>query len=103
MCRQFIKSEKTLLCRYWRFDEKSRLADRGYPKPISVWGSSVPSAPKGAFLSDDGGEHFSFCVRVCVYERMMRNIYETSILPYFSDFKGVPENPGFSSVVALEY
>lgn len=45
-----------LLRRYWRFDEKSRLADRGYPKPISVWGSSVPSAPKGAFLSDDGGE-----------------------------------------------
>uniref|UniRef100_A0A8C5N5X4 Peptidase metallopeptidase domain-containing protein n=1 Tax=Gouania willdenowi TaxID=441366 RepID=A0A8C5N5X4_GOUWI len=39
---------------YWRFNEQSRLADRGYPKPISVWGSSVPSSPKGAFLSDDG-------------------------------------------------
>ncbi|TKS70312.1 Matrix metalloproteinase-15 [Collichthys lucidus] len=39
---------------YWRFSEQSRSADRGYPKPISVWGSSVPSTPKGAFLSDDG-------------------------------------------------
>nr|XP_061795977.1 matrix metalloproteinase-15-like isoform X2 [Nerophis lumbriciformis] len=39
---------------YWRFNEQARSADRGYPKPISVWGSSVPSAPKGAFLSDDG-------------------------------------------------
>ncbi|XP_077419358.1 matrix metalloproteinase-15 isoform X2 [Vanacampus margaritifer] len=39
---------------YWRFNEQSRSADRGYPKPISVWGSSVPSTPKGAFLSDDG-------------------------------------------------
>uniref|UniRef100_A0A674MWF1 Matrix metallopeptidase 15 n=2 Tax=Takifugu rubripes TaxID=31033 RepID=A0A674MWF1_TAKRU len=45
---------------YWRFDEKSRLADRGYPKPISVWGSSVPSAPKGAFLSDDGAYTFFY-------------------------------------------
>uniref|UniRef100_A0A3Q1HTM5 Peptidase metallopeptidase domain-containing protein n=1 Tax=Anabas testudineus TaxID=64144 RepID=A0A3Q1HTM5_ANATE len=41
---------------YWRFNEQSRSADRGYPKPISIWGSSVPSSPKGAFLSDDGGE-----------------------------------------------
>nr|XP_057932752.1 matrix metalloproteinase-15 isoform X2 [Doryrhamphus excisus] len=40
--------------RYWRFNEQSRSADPGYPKPISVWGSSVPPAPKGAFLSDDG-------------------------------------------------
>ncbi|XP_077569238.1 matrix metalloproteinase-15 isoform X1 [Stigmatopora nigra] len=39
---------------YWRFNEQARSADRGYPKPVSVWGSSVPSAPKGAFLSDDG-------------------------------------------------
>lgn len=55
------------MCRYWRFDEHSRAADRGYPKPISVWGSSVPSAPKGAFLSDDGGElSVVECVSVCV-------------------------------------
>uniref|UniRef100_A0A8C6SPX8 Matrix metallopeptidase 15b n=1 Tax=Neogobius melanostomus TaxID=47308 RepID=A0A8C6SPX8_9GOBI len=40
--------------RYWRFNEQSRSADSGYPKPISVWGSSVPPSPKGAFLSDDG-------------------------------------------------
>uniref|UniRef100_A0A3Q0SDE9 Matrix metallopeptidase 15 n=1 Tax=Amphilophus citrinellus TaxID=61819 RepID=A0A3Q0SDE9_AMPCI len=42
------------VCRYWRFNEQSRSADRGYPKSISVWGTSVPSNPKGAFLSDDG-------------------------------------------------
>uniref|UniRef100_A0A673LY91 Matrix metalloproteinase-15-like n=1 Tax=Sinocyclocheilus rhinocerous TaxID=307959 RepID=A0A673LY91_9TELE len=40
--------------RYWRFNEHSRAADQDYPKPISVWGTSVPSSPKGAFLSDDG-------------------------------------------------
>lgn len=40
--------------RYWRFNEQSRSVDRDYPKPISVWGSSVPVSPKGAFLSDDG-------------------------------------------------
>ncbi|XP_072517349.1 matrix metalloproteinase-15 [Salminus brasiliensis] len=40
--------------RYWRFNEQSRAVDRDYPKPISVWGSSVPVSPKGAFLSDDG-------------------------------------------------
>ncbi|XP_026071638.1 matrix metalloproteinase-15-like isoform X1 [Carassius auratus] len=39
---------------YWRFNEHSRAADQDYPKPISVWGTSVPSSPKGAFLSDDG-------------------------------------------------
>ncbi|XP_062326769.1 matrix metalloproteinase-15 [Osmerus eperlanus] len=39
---------------YWRFNEQSRAADKDYPKPISVWGSAVPSSPKGAFLSDDG-------------------------------------------------
>lgn len=42
--------------RYWRFNEQARAADQDYPKPISVWGTSVPSSPKGAFLSDDGGE-----------------------------------------------
>uniref|UniRef100_A0A8C4ZC37 Matrix metallopeptidase 15b n=1 Tax=Gadus morhua TaxID=8049 RepID=A0A8C4ZC37_GADMO len=40
--------------RYWRFNEQSRAADRDYPKPISVWDTSVPSSPKGAFLNDDG-------------------------------------------------
>ncbi|KAL7854750.1 hypothetical protein SRHO_G00169400 [Serrasalmus rhombeus] len=40
--------------RYWRFNEQSRAVDQGYPKPISVWDSSVPVSPKGAFLSDDG-------------------------------------------------
>ncbi|KAL6468912.1 hypothetical protein MHYP_G00224360 [Metynnis hypsauchen] len=40
--------------RYWRFNEQSRVVDQGYPKPISVWDSSVPVSPKGAFLSDDG-------------------------------------------------
>ncbi|XP_030620581.1 matrix metalloproteinase-15 [Chanos chanos] len=39
---------------YWRFNEQSRSVDPDYPKPISVWGTSVPSSPKGAFLSDDG-------------------------------------------------
>lgn len=39
---------------YWRFNEQSRAVDKDYPKPISVWGSAVPSSPKGAFLSDDG-------------------------------------------------
>uniref|UniRef100_A0A8C2IP64 Matrix metallopeptidase 15b n=1 Tax=Cyprinus carpio TaxID=7962 RepID=A0A8C2IP64_CYPCA len=39
---------------YWRFNEHSRAADQDYPKPISVWDTSVPSSPKGAFLSDDG-------------------------------------------------
>uniref|UniRef100_A0A3Q2CIS6 Matrix metallopeptidase 15b n=1 Tax=Cyprinodon variegatus TaxID=28743 RepID=A0A3Q2CIS6_CYPVA len=42
--------------RYWRFDETSRSADRGYPKSIDIWDSSVPASPKGAFLTDDGGE-----------------------------------------------
>ncbi|KAG7460353.1 matrix metalloproteinase-15, partial [Solea senegalensis] len=45
---------------YWRFNEQSRSADRGYPKQISVWGSSVPSGPKGAFLSDDGAYTFFY-------------------------------------------
>ncbi|KAJ3593540.1 hypothetical protein NHX12_005874 [Muraenolepis orangiensis] len=40
--------------RYWRFNEQSRAADRDYPKPVSVWDTSVPSSPKGAFLNDDG-------------------------------------------------
>uniref|UniRef100_A0AAY4BV51 Peptidase metallopeptidase domain-containing protein n=1 Tax=Denticeps clupeoides TaxID=299321 RepID=A0AAY4BV51_9TELE len=40
--------------RYWRFNEQTRAVDRDYPKPITVWGSSVPASPKGAFLSDDG-------------------------------------------------
>ncbi|MCI4383151.1 hypothetical protein PGIGA_G00023100 [Pangasianodon gigas] len=40
--------------RYWRFNEQSRAVDRDYPKPISVWDTSVPTSPKGAFLSDDG-------------------------------------------------
>ncbi|XP_036441736.1 matrix metalloproteinase-15 [Colossoma macropomum] len=40
--------------RYWRFNEQSRTVDQGYPKPISIWDSSVPVSPKGAFLSDDG-------------------------------------------------
>ncbi|XP_066503647.1 matrix metalloproteinase-15 [Hoplias malabaricus] len=40
--------------RYWRFNEQLRAADRDYPKPVSVWDSSVPVSPKGAFLSDDG-------------------------------------------------
>ncbi|XP_076879808.1 matrix metalloproteinase-15 [Brachyhypopomus gauderio] len=40
--------------RYWRFNEQSRAVDQDYPKPISVWGTSVPTSPKGAFLSDDG-------------------------------------------------
>lgn len=48
--------------RYWRFNEHSRAADQDYPKPISVWGTSVPSSPKGAFLSDDGGEWVKCCV-----------------------------------------
>ncbi|MGH0140096.1 UNVERIFIED_CONTAM: hypothetical protein FKN15_020095 [Acipenser sinensis] len=39
--------------RYWRFNEELRAVDKDYPKPISVWGS-IPSSPKGAFLSDDG-------------------------------------------------
>ncbi|XP_030628278.1 matrix metalloproteinase-15 [Chanos chanos] len=39
--------------RYWRFSEESRSVEKDYPKPISVW-SSIPSSPKGAFLSDDG-------------------------------------------------
>lgn len=42
-------------CRYWRFSEESRAVDKDYPRPISVWGS-IPASPKGAFLSDDGGE-----------------------------------------------
>uniref|UniRef100_A0A3P9JEI1 Matrix metallopeptidase 15b n=1 Tax=Oryzias latipes TaxID=8090 RepID=A0A3P9JEI1_ORYLA len=46
--------------RYWRFNEQSRSADVGYPKLISVWGSSVPSTPKGAFLSDDGAYTFFY-------------------------------------------
>ncbi|KAI9517879.1 Matrix metalloproteinase-15 [Dissostichus eleginoides] len=46
--------------RYWRFNEQSRHTDQGYPKPISVWGSSVPSSPKGAFLSDDGAYTFFY-------------------------------------------
>ncbi|XP_042267741.1 matrix metalloproteinase-15 [Thunnus maccoyii] len=46
--------------RYWRFNEQSRSADRGYPKPINVWGTSVPSTPKGAFLSDDGAYTFFY-------------------------------------------
>ncbi|XP_061877642.1 matrix metalloproteinase-15 [Entelurus aequoreus] len=46
--------------RYWRFDEQSRSADRGYPKAISVWGSAVPASPKGAFLSDDGAYTFFY-------------------------------------------
>ncbi|XP_035388029.1 matrix metalloproteinase-15 [Electrophorus electricus] len=40
--------------RYWRFNEQSRVVDPDYPKPINVWGTSVPISPKGAFLSDDG-------------------------------------------------
>ncbi|XP_027008970.1 matrix metalloproteinase-15 [Tachysurus fulvidraco] len=40
--------------RYWRFNEQSRSVDRDYPKPISVWDTSVPISPKGAFLGDDG-------------------------------------------------
>ncbi|XP_062856831.1 matrix metalloproteinase-15 [Trichomycterus rosablanca] len=39
--------------RYWRFSEENRAVDKDYPRPISVWGS-IPSSPKGAFLSDDG-------------------------------------------------
>ncbi|XDV53009.1 hypothetical protein PO909_021624 [Leuciscus waleckii] len=39
--------------RYWRFSEESRVMDKDYPKPVSVWGS-IPGSPKGAFLSDDG-------------------------------------------------
>ncbi|KAM9471108.1 matrix metalloproteinase-15 [Clarias gariepinus] len=39
--------------RYWRFSEESRAVDKDYPRPISVW-DSIPSSPKGAFLSDDG-------------------------------------------------
>ncbi|XP_043997991.1 matrix metalloproteinase-15 isoform X1 [Gambusia affinis] len=46
--------------RYWRFDETSQSADRGYPKSIDVWDSSVPSSPKGAFLSDDGAYTFFY-------------------------------------------
>ncbi|KAK5935889.1 hypothetical protein CgunFtcFv8_021206 [Champsocephalus gunnari] len=46
--------------RYWRFNEQSRHTDQGYPKSISVWGSSVPSSPKGAFLSDDGAYTFFY-------------------------------------------
>ncbi|TSL68252.1 Matrix metalloproteinase-15 [Bagarius yarrelli] len=40
--------------RYWRFNEQSRAVDRDYPKPVTVWDTSVPTSPKGAFLSDDG-------------------------------------------------
>lgn len=60
--------------RYWRFDEHSRSADRGYPKSISVWGSSVPFTPKGAFLSDDGGELSGspVCVSVCVCASVLK-------------------------------
>uniref|UniRef100_A0A1A7XS97 Matrix metallopeptidase 15 (Membrane-inserted) n=1 Tax=Iconisemion striatum TaxID=60296 RepID=A0A1A7XS97_9TELE len=39
---------------YWRFNEQSRVADSGYPKSITIWDSSVPPTPKGAFLTDDG-------------------------------------------------
>ncbi|XDV17436.1 hypothetical protein PO909_023291 [Leuciscus waleckii] len=45
---------------YWRFNEHSRAADQDYPKPISVWGTSVPSSPKGAFLSDDGAHTYFY-------------------------------------------
>lgn len=45
----------SLFYRYWRFSEESRAVDKDYPRPISVW-DSIPSSPKGAFLSDDGGE-----------------------------------------------
>lgn len=44
-----------LSCRYWRFSEESRAVDKDYPRHINVWGS-IPDSPKGAFLSDDGGE-----------------------------------------------
>lgn len=69
--RQLINSINLLplsVFRYWRFNEQSRSADRGYPKSISVWGTSVPFNPKGAFLSDDGGERCGFCVCVCVWK-----------------------------------
>lgn len=43
------------LCRYWRYSEETRTTDRDFPKPNTRWGR-IPDSPKGAFLSDDGGE-----------------------------------------------
>ena len=43
------------LYRYWRYSEETRTTDRDFPKPNTRWGR-IPDSPKGAFLSDDGGE-----------------------------------------------
>uniref|UniRef100_A0A3Q3F4M3 Matrix metallopeptidase 15 n=1 Tax=Labrus bergylta TaxID=56723 RepID=A0A3Q3F4M3_9LABR len=45
--------------RYWRFNEETRTTDRDFPKPNSRWGR-IPNSPKGAFLSEDGGEYLLF-------------------------------------------
>lgn len=49
-----LSHQLLLVCRYWRYNEETRSADRDFPKPISRWGK-IPASPRGAFLSDDGG------------------------------------------------
>lgn len=41
--------------RYYRFNERSRSVDDGYPKSISVW-QGVPDNFKAAFMSKDQGK-----------------------------------------------
>ena len=41
---------------YWRYNEEKRMADPGYPKPITLW-KGIPEAPQGAFVSREGCEY----------------------------------------------
>lgn len=44
-----------VLHRYYRFNEKTRTVDSGYPKPISMW-NGAPDNIKAAIMSEDGCE-----------------------------------------------
>uniref|UniRef100_A0A1A8MGP6 Matrix metallopeptidase 15 (Membrane-inserted) n=3 Tax=Nothobranchius TaxID=28779 RepID=A0A1A8MGP6_9TELE len=80
--------------RYWRYNEKTRTADRDFPKPISRWGK-IPPSPKGAFLSDDGA--YTYFYKGTNYWRFDNQKseadkgYPRSILKDFMGCAGVPD------------
>ncbi|CAJ0940957.1 unnamed protein product, partial [Ranitomeya imitator] len=67
---------------YWRFSEKTRSVDIGYPKSIKVW-AGIPDSPKGAYMESDTS--YTYFYRGCPESQMLP--------PRWPDVERPPFNP----------
>lgn len=58
--RLFLVFNVSVICRYYRFNEKTRRVDKDYPKPISKW-TGAPDNVKATIMSEDGCKGFLIC------------------------------------------